>query len=122
MAPRECAFRPTVVADPALGSTAQPHGYPHTHITKYVLAQHYFTVPLQTQEDSYYGSERRDDAHVVRERAIRVRGGLRDGPGGGPRTHRRDKRPLLAIDFGHAVWPEHVRAADDGKRRGAIRA
>jgi hypothetical protein len=54
MVPRECAFRATVVAEsvPRLSCTVVllmlPH--PHTHVTKYVLVQHYFTVPLQTQE------------------------------------------------------------------------
>ena len=31
------------------------------------------------------------------------------------------QQPLLAVDFGHAVWLEYVRVADD-EGRGAVRA
>ena len=47
-----------------------------------LLARHYFNVPLQTQDHSY-GSERRDDATVVRGRVVRGSLRMRDGPGGG---------------------------------------
>ena len=35
-----------------------------------------------------------------------------------PETPQR-QRPLLAVDFGHAVWLEHVRPADDEDEGGA---
>lgn len=109
---------PTLPSVPRLSCTvvllAQHH--PHTHVTKYVLAQHYFTVPLQTQDAAaatdpndammrmWYVSvpfevvcvtdqvdEDEEDTHEAQPR----------------------QRPLLAVDFGHAVWLEYVRAADD---------
>jgi len=36
-----------------------------------------------------------------------------DGDEDAPETPPPRQRPLLALDFGHAVWLEHVRAADD---------
>ncbi|KAN0125686.1 hypothetical protein V8E52_000893 [Russula decolorans] len=110
MVPRECATRATVVADPALSSTVQLHGdhgasraqhhHPHTHVTKYLLTQHYFTVPLQTQDTTTDPKRRDHDANVAEEDED-----THEAP---PR-----QRPLLAVDFGHAVRLEHVRAADD---------
>ena len=86
-------------------------------MTKYVLAQHYFTVPLQTQDTAtdpndammrmWYVSvpfevvcvtDQADEDEDEDDNA-------HDAP---PR-----QRPLLAVDFGHAVWLEHVRATDD---------
>ncbi|KAN0125689.1 hypothetical protein V8E52_000896 [Russula decolorans] len=92
---------PTLPSVPRLSRTvvllAQHH--PHTHVTKYVLAQHYFTVPLQTQEtvtdpnDAMMRivAEEDEDTHEAPPR----------------------QRPLLAVDFGRAVWLEHVCAADE---------
>jgi hypothetical protein len=101
MVPRECATRATVVADPALSSTVQLHGdhgasraqhhHPHTHVTKYLLTQHYFTVPLQTQDTTTDPKRRDHDANVVREFARSRYCSRRDGPlaGGGGRGHAR---------------------------------
>ncbi len=88
MVPRECAFRATVVADPALGSTAQLHrgtsrATPPTYTRDQIRARAALLHRPSANARDSYGSERRDDANVVRERA--VRGGLRDGPGGGGR-------------------------------------
>jgi hypothetical protein len=90
---------------------AQHH--PHTHVTKYVLAQHYFTVPLQAP-----GTETIANDAMMRMWYVSVPFEVvcvsdhmdedEDAPEALPR-----QRPLLAVDFGHAVWLEHVRAADD---------
>lgn len=106
---------PTLPSVPRLSCTvvllAQHH--PQTHVTKYVLAQHYFTVPLQMP-----GTEPGADDAMMRMWYVSVpfevvcvsdqaddEDDALDAP---PR-----QRPLLAVDFGHAVWLEHVRAADD---------
>ena len=84
MVPRECPFRATVVADPTLGSTAQlyggaPRATPSTYARDEVRPGAALLHGSLANARHSYGSER-DDANVVRERA--VRGGLRDGPGG----------------------------------------
>jgi hypothetical protein len=84
-------------------------------VTKYVLAQHYFTVPLHTAETDADADP--NDA-MMRMWYVSVPFEVvcvtdqadedEDVPEAPPR-----QRPLLAVDFGHAVWLEHVRAADD---------
>ncbi|KAH9014816.1 hypothetical protein EDB83DRAFT_2680115 [Lactarius deliciosus] len=106
---------PTLPSVPRLSCTvvllAQHH--PQTHVTKYVLAQHYFTVPLQmpgTDADA-------DDAMMqmwyvsVPFEVVCVSDQADDDDDTMDAPPR--QRPLLAVDFGHAVWLEHVRAADD---------
>ena len=106
---------PTLPSVPRLSCTvvllAQHH--PHTHVTKYVLAQHYFTVPLQAQDtvtDANDAMMRMWYVSVpfevvcVMDQADEDEN-MHEAP---PR-----QRPLLAVDFGHAVWLEHVRAAGD---------
>jgi len=105
---------PTLPSIPRLSCTvvllAQHH--PDTHVTKYVLAQHYFTVPLQTESvpddatmrmwyvsvpfEIVCVSEQQEDEESLESLETLSR-----------------QRPLLAVDFGHAVWLEHVRAPDD---------
>ncbi len=85
MVPRECPFRATVVADPALGSTAQLYGgasraTPPAYARDEVRACAALLHRSPAHDRHSYGLERRDDANVVRERA--VRSSLRDGPGG----------------------------------------
>jgi hypothetical protein len=68
MVPRECAFRATVVADPALGSTAQPHGSasrttPPTYARNQVRARAALLHRSPANARDSHGSERRDDAH-----------------------------------------------------------
>ncbi|KAI0282888.1 hypothetical protein BGY98DRAFT_931455 [Russula aff. rugulosa BPL654] len=106
---------PTVPSVPQLSCTvvllAQHH--PHTHVTKYVLAQHYFTVPLQAQDTAtdlndatmrmWYVSVP-FEVVCVTDQADEDDNALDVSP---------RQRPLLAVDFGHAVWLEHVRGADD---------
>ena len=58
-------------------------------MTNYVLARHYFTVPLQTQDTGQADED--ENTHDASPR----------------------QWPLLAVDFGHAVWLEHVREVDD---------
>jgi len=88
---------------------AQHH--PQTHVTKYVLAQHYFTVPLQVPHSE---ADPNDDASMrmsyvsVPFEIVCVSSGEEEDVEAPPR-----KQPLLAVDFGHAVWLEYVRAADD---------
>jgi hypothetical protein len=108
---------PTLPSVPRLSCTvvllAQHH--PQTHVTKYVLAQHYFTVPLQmpgTETDAddammrmWYVSKPFEVVCVSDQADEEEEEDTPDAP---PR-----QRPLLAVDFGHAVWLEHVRAADD---------
>jgi len=106
---------PTLPSVPRLSCTvvllAQHH--PRTHVTKYVLAQHYFTVPLQTQEtvtDPNDAMMRMWYVSVPFEVVC-----VTDQAEEDEDTHEAPprQRPLLAVDFGHAVWLEHVRAADD---------
>jgi hypothetical protein len=75
-------------------------------VTKYVLAQHYFTVPLQTESVPDDATMRMWYVSVPFE-IVCVSEQLED-----EETLPR-QRPLLAVDFGHAVWLEHVRAPDD---------
>ena len=88
--------------------------HPQTHVTKYVLAQHYFTVPLDTS-----GTEVDPDDVMMRMwyvsvpfEVVCVSDGAGDEDEDASDAPTR-QRPLLAVDFGHAVWLEHVRAADD---------
>ena len=106
---------PTLPSVPRLSCTvvllAQHH--PHTHVTKYVLAQHYFTVPLHIPD-----ADADPNDAMMRMWYVSVPFEVvcvtdqadedEDAPEPLPR-----QRPLLAVDFGHAVWLEHVRAADD---------
>jgi hypothetical protein len=104
---------PTLPSVPRLSCTvvllAQHH--PDTHVTKYVLAQHYFTVPLHTPDANADADP--NDAMMrmwyvsVPFEIVCVMDQAEDGDAP-PR-----QRSLLAVDFGHAVWLEHVRAADD---------
>jgi hypothetical protein len=80
-------------------------------VTKYVLAQHYFTVPLQTQDtamDPNDATMRMWYVSVPFEVVCVTDQGVDENTLDAPR-----QRPLLAVDFGHAVWLEHVRATDD---------
>ncbi|KAI0295214.1 hypothetical protein BC826DRAFT_1097284 [Russula brevipes] len=92
---------PTLPSIPRLSCTvvllAQHH--PQTHVTKYasgpeadsddaMMRMWYVSVPFEV----VCVSDPEDDEDT------------RDAP---------RQRPLLAVDFGHAVWLEHVRAADD---------
>jgi len=82
-------------------------------VTKYVLAQHYFTVPLQMP-----GADPDADDAMMRMwyvsvpfEVVCVSDQADDDDDALDAPQR--QRPLLAVDFGHAVWLEHVRAADD---------
>ena len=98
--PRECPFCATVVL------LAQH--YPHTHLTKYVLAHHYFTVPLHTPDaDADPNDETMRMLYVSVPFEVVSVSGQADGEAPP------QQQPRLAVDFGHAVWLEHVRAADD---------
>jgi hypothetical protein len=103
---------PTLPSVPRLSCTvvllAQHH--PHTHVTKYVLAQHYFTVPLHapdTDADADPNNAMMRMWYVSVPFEVVCVTDQVDGEAP-PR-----QRPLLAVDFGHAVWLEHVRAADE---------
>ena len=103
---------PTLPSIPRLSCTvvllAQHH--PHTHVTKYVLAQHYFTVPLQTESVPDDATMRMWYVSVPFEIVC-----VSEQPEEDEETQEAlsRQRPLLAVDFGHAVWLEHVRAPDD---------
>jgi hypothetical protein len=84
----------------------------HPHDT-HVLAQHYFTVPLQTRDTVTDPNDA-----VVRMWYVNVAFEVvcvTDQAEEDEDTHDAPprQRPLLAVDFGHAVWLECVRAADD---------
>ena len=82
-------------------------------MTKYVLAQHYFTVPLHTTDtatDSNDAMMRMWYVSVPFE-VVCVTDQVDEDEDANEAPQR--QRPLLAVDFGHAVWLEHVRAADD---------
>jgi hypothetical protein len=120
---------PTLPSVPRLSCTvvllAQHH--PQTHVTKYVLAQHYFTVPLDksgTETDPKDVTMRMWYVSVPFE-VVCVSDQAADEEEDASEVLPR-QRPLLAVDFGHAVWLEHVRAADDEEdevpyERGQIR-
>jgi len=93
-------------------------------VTKYVLAQHYFTVPLDTSVDPNDVMMRMWYVSVPFE-VVCVSDAASDEDEDASEAAGR-QRPLLAVDFGHAVWLEHVRAADDEEdeepyERGQIR-
>ncbi|KAI0263820.1 hypothetical protein BC834DRAFT_827161 [Gloeopeniophorella convolvens] len=113
---------PTLPSVPRLSCTvvllAQHH--PQTHVNKYVLAQHYFTVPLLTPPHAGDAMMRMWYVSVPFEVVCVADAGDPDDAGPGDPDDPPDappppprQRPLLAVDFGHAVWLEHVRAADD---------
>ncbi|KAI0250013.1 hypothetical protein BJV78DRAFT_1376959 [Lactifluus subvellereus] len=103
---------PTLPSVPRLSCTvvllAQHH--PDTHVTKYVLAQHYFTVPLDTSGTGVDPNDAMMRMWYVSVPFEVYAGGDEDEDTYEAPTR---QRPLLAVDFGHAVWLEHVRAADD---------
>ncbi|KAI0295227.1 hypothetical protein BC826DRAFT_288975 [Russula brevipes] len=84
---------------------------PRTLATKYVITQHYFTVPLHMPDAE---ADRTDalmrmwcvsapfEIVCVPEQVVD------ESATGAPR-----EQPLFAVDFGHAAWLEHVRAAHD---------
>jgi len=77
-------------------------------VTKYVLAQHYFTVPLSTPNAESNPNDAAMRMWYVSVPFEIVCVSEQDTPEALAR-----QQPLLAVDFGHAVWVEHVRAADD---------
>ncbi|KAI9508005.1 hypothetical protein F5148DRAFT_980549 [Russula earlei] len=84
-----------------------------TPVTKYVLAQHYFSVPLITSNAETDGSDATMRMWYVSApfEVVCVSDQVTEDDlttEAPPRQH-----PLLAVDFGHAVWLEHVRRADD---------
>jgi hypothetical protein len=107
---------PTLPSIPRLSCTvvllAQRH--PQILVTKHVLAQHYFTVPLDmsgTEADGKDAVMRMWYVSVPFEVVCVSDPAAEEDEDGSEGLAR--QRPLLAVDFGHAVWLEHVRAADD---------
>ncbi|THH20500.1 hypothetical protein EW146_g876 [Bondarzewia mesenterica] len=98
---------PTMASVPGLSCAVVllAHHHPVTHETKYVLSQHYFRVPLRAEEEEdplmrmWYVSIPFEVVCVIDEVFDEME------EGGRPIQH---PRPLLAVDFGHAVWIEHV--------------
>jgi len=90
-------------------------------VTKYVPGQHYFTVPLSSTSNAETDTNPNDATmrmwyvsvpfEIVCVSDQTDGDGDEDAPETTPPPPR--QRPLLALDFGHAVWLEHVRAADD---------
>ncbi|KAI0046445.1 hypothetical protein FA95DRAFT_1589494 [Auriscalpium vulgare] len=89
-----------------------------THATKYVLTQHYFRVPLwepgeegtpQDPDDAlmrmWYVSEPFEIVSVL---------DMLDDEEEDEETQADRARPLLAVDFGHAVWIEYVVPVEEG--------
>jgi hypothetical protein len=84
---------------------------PRTLATKYVITQHYFTVPLHMPDAE---ADRTDalmrmwcvsapfEIVCVPEQVV-------DESATGPPR----EQPLFAVDFGHAAWLDHVRTAHD---------
>ncbi|KAF7428966.1 hypothetical protein PC9H_008203 [Pleurotus ostreatus] len=117
---------------------------PDTHRTRFVLAQHYFRVPL-SQENWTHAIGPSDTGRIRSSHAEEAMGGPSSAKGGapGPRPKRKNNddalmrlwyvstpfevvcvldgmededenggmserpRPLVAVDFGHAVWIEY---------------
>ncbi|KAI9508014.1 hypothetical protein F5148DRAFT_980552 [Russula earlei] len=106
---------PTLPSIPRLRSSAVlfSQRHPHTNVTKYVLAQHYFTVPLSAsnaETDASDATMRMWYVSVPFEVVCVPEQVMDDDlPAEAPPR----QRPLFAVDFGHAVWLEHVRAADE---------
>jgi hypothetical protein len=96
---------------------------PNTHRTRFVLAQHYFRVPIVQDPPSSSASpnsnsnENRDDDEMLHLwyvstpfEVVCVLDGAADN---GHEDDTSDRpRPLVAVDFGHAVWVEY--AAEPG--------
>lgn len=117
-----------------------------THRTRFVLAQHYFKVPLTQPALPHHliangeGSPARPDADGVADpeagdaekpisgdgalmhlwyvstpfEVVCVLDGAEDEEDGAPLER---PRPLVAVDFGHAVWIEYVENEDDRSNR-----
>ncbi|KAI9452804.1 hypothetical protein F5148DRAFT_496147 [Russula earlei] len=85
--------------------------HPHTLMTKYVLAQHYFTVPLSTSNSETNGSDA-----TMRMWYVSVPFEV---------VCASDQYPLFAADFGHAVWLEHADEEEEeelfGRRQKRLR-
>ncbi|KAI0061199.1 hypothetical protein BV25DRAFT_1827075 [Artomyces pyxidatus] len=93
-----------------------------THCTKYVVSQHYFRVPLYEPDETpdtpidaedalmrmWYVSEPFEIVCVVDTVEDEE-----DEPG----TPNERSRPLLAVDFGHAVWIEYIDALEEGDQQ-----
>ncbi|KAI9452800.1 hypothetical protein F5148DRAFT_985847 [Russula earlei] len=107
---------PTLPSIPRLRSSvvlfSQHHQ--HTHVTMdYVLAQHYFSVPLSTSNAEMDASDAmmRMWCVSVPFEVVCVSDPVTEDDLTAEVPPR--QRPLFAADFGHAVWLEHVRTADN---------
>ncbi|KAH7883467.1 hypothetical protein F5I97DRAFT_1815476 [Phlebopus sp. FC_14] len=92
---------------------------PDTHRTRFVLAQHYFRVPIvqdptaSTASSSSEGDTEDDDDDMLRiwyvSTPFEVVCVLDSTPDTDDDEETGDRpRPLVAVDFGHAVWVEYV--------------
>jgi hypothetical protein len=103
---------------------------PETHLTRFAFAQHYFTVPFDAPDDERHGAEQKSPASTSTSGSadpsvdgdmmkmwyvstpfdvVYVNDNVDDDA--------QDRsRPLVAVDFGHAVWVEQY---DNGTDVGA---
>ncbi|KAI0315162.1 hypothetical protein OF83DRAFT_1174078 [Amylostereum chailletii] len=131
---------PTLTDVPRLSCTAVLYAL-HDYLarrSKYVLSQHYFSVPLRPSSPlrdlvldplseanqpiatDEHDDDDNDDDMLMRKwfvstpfEIVTVNVADVDDPAGVAR-----ERPLLAVDFGHAVWIEHADGTDDGPSEG----
>ncbi|KZP18836.1 hypothetical protein FIBSPDRAFT_828896 [Athelia psychrophila] len=98
---------------------------PITHHTRFAFAQHYFTVPFDLPEANTNGEDTHAsgtdvtyDPHMMTmwyvnttHEVVYVQDSIDDEAG---EAHEQDRsRPLVAVDFGHAVWVEYCQAGVD---------
>lgn len=116
---------PTLPGVPRLSCTVVllARHYPETHHTQFVLAQHYFKVPItgstdtdrpssdsSTEDDEDDGDEMLHLWYVSTPFEVVC---VLDSPADNEDEDAGDRpRPLVAVDFGHAVWVEY--AAEPG--------
>lgn len=85
-----------------------------THRTTYVLAQYYFAVPMLNMSMQHWPDTNKVEGDPLTLWYIHADFEICSVPeslGGGEM----EQRPLIAVDFGHAVWLEYVDATSDDK-------
>ncbi|KAK0446952.1 uncharacterized protein EV420DRAFT_882849 [Desarmillaria tabescens] len=101
---------------------------PITHKTRFILAQHYFRVPMLDVDPDWLhfpsklpyssssSSTKFPDTHLMKLWYVSTPFEIvcvLDGPEPEPDEESDRPRPLIAVDFGHAVWIEYVEVDGD---------
>ncbi|KAG7439659.1 uncharacterized protein BT62DRAFT_957815 [Guyanagaster necrorhizus] len=101
---------------------------PVTHKTRFILAQHYFRVPMLDVDPDWLcfpaprppssSSTKFPDTHLMKLWYVSTPFEIvcvLDGPEPEPDEETDRPRPLIAVDFGHAVWIEYIEVDGDAE-------